>query len=165
MPTPGDSITEISLGLDLAHDGLISFSSSDMELIPAEFYIYMLDRHTGVYHNLRTNPEFSIYLSPGSYENRFSLVLSLKVLTDVPVPASGFSVYISGGRLIVDLKLSIDTGGDITVYDLLGRSLLQRDLRENGTYKIDVSLSSGVYIVRLSSGSGVQSKKVYISKL
>ncbi|MEI8005696.1 MAG: T9SS type A sorting domain-containing protein [Bacteroidota bacterium] len=165
IPSPHDSITEIPLGLDLAHDGQISFNSSDMELIPAEFYIYLLDRHTGIYHDMRASPEFSIYLLSGSYGNRFLLVFSRKVLTDIPVPVSGFSVYSFGGMLTVDLNLSSDTGGDIIIYDLLGRSLFQRNLRRNGTYKIDVGFSSGVYIVRLSSDSGVQSKKVYISML
>jgi len=165
IPAPHDSLKVISLGMNLARDGMVGFHAMDIEQIPAGLYIYLFDRQTGMYHDLRNTPVFSMNLSSGSYENRFSLVFSQKVLTDNPVPGSGFTVYSSGGSLFLNLNLETNTGTGIRIYDILGRSLLQMELGGNGTYRIETGLSSGVYIVRLSSGSGTISKKVYISML
>ena len=165
IPTPRDSLTRIPLGLQTAHDGLITFAANDIELIPDQTHLYLEDRHAGLYHDLRFNPKCSIYLPAGDYENRFALVFSLKYLKDFTNSGGEFYVYTSGGKLFVNINLNSDSGGDILLYDMLGKNLFQKNFHDNGRYEIDLNLSSGIYIVCLISDTGVHSKKVFISNL
>ena len=165
IPPLLDSLTRIPLGLITLHDGMIKFNVRDIELIPGGTYIYLEDRYAGLYHDVRLIPKFSIYLPAGDYENRFALVLSLKYLKDYTHSDDEFYVYSSGAKLFVNLNLTSDSGGDIIIYDMLGKNLFQKRFYENGRHEIDLHLNTGIYIVCLLSDTGMHSKKVFIPNL
>jgi len=165
IPPLLDSLTRIPLGLQTTRDGILTFNVQDIEFIPGGAYIYLEDRYTGLYYNLRLSPKFSIYLPAGSYENRFALVLSLKYFKDYTHSDDAFYVYSSGGKLFVNLNLPSDNGGDILIYDMLGKNLYKRKFYENGPHEIDLNLNTGIYIICLLSDTGMCSKKVFIPNL
>jgi hypothetical protein len=165
IPTLHDSLTRIPLGLKTARDGIITFNALAIDLIPEETHIYLQDRQAGIYHDLRINPKYSSYLPAGVNEDRFALVMSLKDMKDNTFSDNEFYVFSSGGKLFVNLNLASDNGGDLLLYDLLGRNLLQTTLRGNGRHEIDLSLNTGIYIVCFLSDTGMHSKKVFISNL
>jgi hypothetical protein len=58
----------------------------------------------------------------------------------------------------------------VTIHDLLGREVLmvqETTFQASGEYRIDMdasSLGSGVYLLRLQTGAGVQTQKITLIK-
>lgn len=79
-----------------------------------------------------------------------------------------FSVYPnpSNGIINIDAKNSNLGNLNVSIYNLLGQQVLQRELENNnaGTYRIDATnkLSSGTYIVNIKSGSSSYNSKIVV---
>jgi hypothetical protein len=163
IPASGDSLTSIPLGFSSEHDGMVSLKAGGAGQIPATTFIYLEDREAGVYHDLRINPEYKVFLSSGSYNNRFALIFSLKDLRNSTIPIGGVCMYSSGGKLYVNLDPGFENGGELTLYDMLGQTLLQANIKGRGLHEIDPNAETGIYIASFNTNAGTQSKKVFIT--
>lgn len=63
----------IPLGLEIKTGGMLDLNLMDIQQLPAELEVYLVDLTTGISQNLRQNPVYSVRLDRGRYENRFQL--------------------------------------------------------------------------------------------
>jgi hypothetical protein len=171
IPFPVDSIGRIPLGIKTAKDGWITFKASDIEQMPAERYIYLVDTVAGINQDLKLNPQYRFFLKSGEYENRFSLVFSLTVLNNIPTEFSLLQNYPNPFNPQTTIKYLIPQKCfvSITVYDILGKevSKLVNEEKLSGSYEVQFNgskLSSGVYFYRLHAGNFFKTKKLMLLK-
>ncbi|MDP1622169.1 MAG: T9SS type A sorting domain-containing protein [Bacteroidales bacterium] len=163
MPYPTDSITEVALGLNTMHDGFVIFRICNLDCMPSHLYIYFCDRETGVKQNIALHPEYRIYMKPGTYDKRFSVIFSFKDLRYQPGIDEPLFVYTSRNRLYVHSKVDYGKKADLTIYNLIGQRLLRKTITADGYQEIDLNYPTGIYIVSLSMGDAVLNKKVFIN--
>ncbi|WP_422106831.1 LamG-like jellyroll fold domain-containing protein [Winogradskyella sp.] len=66
----------LPLGIQTNTQGQVSIKIDELINIPTSKDIYLLDKHLGVFHNLRTG-EYLVNLDAGYYDNRFELVFEV----------------------------------------------------------------------------------------
>ena len=118
--------------------------------MPAEMYIYLVDAAAGINQDLKLNPQYRFSLKAGEYENRFSLVFSLTVITnvssnssaDIPTEFSLLQNYPNPFNPRTTIKYSIPQKSfvSITVYDILGKevSKLVNEEKLSGSYEATI---------------------------
>ena len=74
--------------------------------------------------------------------------------------------YIQSNSLIIDVHEKYFGNGEILLTDLLGRSLIDRQVYfDSNKFSINISsLPSGIYIVKLRKGTYVGTTKIIISR-
>jgi hypothetical protein len=166
MPTPTDSITRIPLGLKTGMNGWVNFNVLNMEQIPAGMHIYFEDGLTHVNQDLKITPQYRYFLKAGVYNNRFSLVFSLKDLltSSTALASEKFTITRPGGVLSVNLNLTVDEKGILQLVNMGGQVLYRKEVFGNESIELNTHLNSGVYIISLISGNKIYSKKVIIQK-
>jgi hypothetical protein len=165
IPFPTDSITRIPLGLRLSQDGRISLEIADSEQMLPGYRIYLEDSPKGIYTELRSNQPYYIPLKAGIYENRFSIVFSLKELTSgIPGENDKFVLVPTGGIWVVNLKLGTTEKGILQLTNMSGQVLFKREVMGAESIELDYKGDSGVYLISLISGREIFSKKVIIQK-
>jgi hypothetical protein len=161
-----DTAETVPLVLTTAINGWISFKATDIENMPAGLYVYLSDAKTGIKTDLQNAPPYRLYLAAGEYKNRFFLNFSTR--EPVPGGASGnpadgpLQAYSASGTLFVNGNLNSGEKGEVRVFDLRGQLVLRGEI-SGGTYQPFYSnFAAGIYIVRLSTPKGTQTKKVLI---
>jgi hypothetical protein len=162
IPYP-EITSEVSLGLNNAQNGIVSFQADQIENMPASLHIYLVDKKTGINTDLQQSGGYKLFLAAGVDEGRFSLILSEHVLIETQVNNDAFVAYSSGGRLVVSFIGEIGEKGDLAITNVLGQELWRRQLAGIGTYELDVPLRTGVYVVSFSTGKIIYSKKIAIN--
>jgi hypothetical protein len=165
LPTLVDSINVIPVGLKTEKDGWISFHAREIKNFPANLYIYFSDSRSGMCQNLLLNKDVRINLKTGLYEDRFSLIFSLKDFQYKPGANENFYAYSFEGTLYVYMKLEPGEKGTLSLYNILGQPVYHSDLFINGFQQIKTDLKPGIYVISLSSPKGIYLKKVFISNL
>ena len=165
LPERIDSLITIPLGLNTHRNGDVSFRILDFENLPLGMKIYLHDAATGTNQNLLTDKEYKINLEASEYNSRFSL----RVLNDAPdLPdvdfSDSFNIYYSNGFLEANIGYLAGHDGILYLYDLAGCNLLTGKVFENGSYKFNPQVTSGIYIVALVSEDVVKTKKILIKK-
>ena len=163
MPTPGDSIRIVPLGLRTSQDSWVEIEAQDIARMPDNLYIYLSDAGAGIIQGLKQNPLYRVHLVSGNYEGRFSIIFSKTDPRYKPGPDEEFYVYSSGGRLYVYLNLSAGGNCNLMINNMLGQICYRQELSGNGYHEIDPNLSNGLYVVNLYSPDSKKSKKIYIS--
>ena len=72
-----------------------------------------------------------------------------------------FNISPNPATTILNIQLSKSlTNGNITVFDILGKQILIKEFNSNNLTKLNVSnLSKGMYLVKVSSGENIQTKR------
>ena len=167
LPYPGTALQTIPLGLKTAQDGQVSFSVRDREQLPASLHIYFSDTKTGTLQDLGQTPSYQLYLPQGTYSNRFYLELSTTALQTTPgtTPVSGpfFEAWSAGNQLYLRSNLPAGQQAGLDIFDATGRLIYRGSISDNTTHLIRLpAVAAGIYIVSLSDGSTIQSKKIFI---
>ncbi len=163
IPYPVDTITEVKLGFKTMQKGYVLFRICDIEYMPSNLFIYFCDRVTGIKQNIALHPEYRIHLDPGTDENRFSLIFSLKDLRYQPGKEDPFYVYSFRNRLYIYSKPEGGKQADLTIYNMVGQRLLHKAIMVEGYQEMDLTYPTGIYVVSLSTGDVVFNRKVYIN--
>lgn len=161
VPPPVDTINVIPVGLKTDKDGWILFNLKDLNNFPDHLFLYFADSRTGICQDLRAKADVRLWLKAGTYDDRFSLIFSLKDLQYKPVNENFFA-YSFGETLYIYLRLDPGERSDLAVYNMLGQPVFRRELFINGFEQIPTDLKAGIYVIRLSSSKGFYSKKVFI---
>ncbi len=164
LPLPGEGPSMVRLGIKTERDADISFRIRD--LVGDFLYksISILDAVKGESQSLLNSKEYLVNLKAGHYQDRFYLILSNAINTNVDMiqAEDGIKVYSSRGILKVEINLTIAGTGILTIYNLLGQALLEYKIESTGYYEFSPSIKDGIYIVSLWSGSNRISKKIFI---
>ncbi len=163
IQNPTDSLSVIPLGIKLRQSGWICFNTLNIERMPLNTYIYLVDKKAGAFQNLMLHPGYKVYLEEGECEDRFSIVFSLKDLRYQPDEDVLFHVYSSRYRLFVYSSLKLGEKASMAVYNMLGQTMYKQDLCTDGYHEFDMNITSGIYVVKIQSSKGKYMRKVFIS--
>ncbi|MDX8553185.1 T9SS type A sorting domain-containing protein [Tenacibaculum sp. 1B UA] len=140
----------------------ITFSVTSKNL-PANLKIYLEDRTNRVFTNLSEETYTITLANDTNGIGQFYLHTSSKKLETPPINPSldNISIYSSSNNEVTIVGLQ--TKANVTVYSILGKEILNKNITSNGVSKISLSeVSSGVYIVKLNSDLGEITKKIIL---
>ena len=164
MPYPIDSITKIPLGIKTEQSKWVTFTASSIENLPSDLKVYFSDGATGLVQDLRFNSTYRVSLQKGTFDKRFALLFSYKSLSSTLNDENSFYANIANGKLNVFVNLASAIQSRLTISNVLGQVMMQKNLYGNGLHEIDTQLPAGIYILTLRSQQGMNSLKIYITK-
>ncbi|WP_111707883.1 GEVED domain-containing protein [Lutibacter citreus] len=122
-------------------------------------YVYLEDKKTKTFHNLIENP---IYKFNASEDDNFSrFILHFTPLESTLKENITPYIYYDGVNIIVDLTL-VKKKTDISIYDMLGKLLLQTKVSGGEIHKLSVSKTNQVLIVKAKNVQNSINKKIVI---
>jgi hypothetical protein len=160
IPAAGDTDRIVPLGLKLEKTGSLQFTAKAIESMPSDMHVHLLDMFTETTHDLTWNPQYSLSLSGGTYEDRFYLVFSRRQQIDDLLAGPILNASVNNRKLFVDINLRTGDGGDLIVRNTLGQVVMRHRLNGFGRHEIDFPLASGMYIISYSGRNGVYTRKV-----
>ncbi len=158
---PLDYATVIPVGLIADAGKEITFSTKTLNL-PEEVTIYLEDRKNNILTNLTENSYKTSLSEKANSVGQFYIHTSAKRLTTDEINSESISIYRSSNNEITISGLKVNANVD--VYSLLGKKLAASKIVANEIHKINLpSLSSGIYVVKLSSGNNEITKKITLN--
>jgi hypothetical protein len=157
LPALTNLDVEIALGYQVLSSGTYTLEI-DAEYLSQDFDIILEDRYQGTFTDLRQT-SYTFTTSPTEENDRFFLNVQYKntlSIEDIEVVGQQTNVLFKNNDLrTITNRTDFET---IALYDISGKQIIQRNYSE----KVAIpQLSSGVYIVKLTTESGmVVSKKV-----
>jgi len=160
LPETGMEAYEIPVGIDVATEGEITFSLKS-ENLPSGIVPVLKDQQTGV--SFPFNTEEDIY--PATIEaaqgyGRFTLTFSSTTdVDDILNSQSQFRAWYTNG--VITVSGDFKGEGEVTVYDIQGRKLVQRPLTTSNTNRIEApKTASGFYLVKVKDEARSEVLKV-----
>jgi len=161
MPLLSDSITEIPLGIQTLKDGDIIFKAKDIRYVPENIHIYLLDAEMNIIQDLEADPDYQVNLKAGEYNQRFSLIFSINVLTDpANITQKLFKTMRYQDSFLIMANLPYSTSGTLMVTNMAGQVLIKQQVYGNDVISIAPMVSAGIFIISLQAGNRIQSEKV-----
>jgi len=165
MAEPVDSLTRIPLGIKVLKDGWVNLTAKDISRLPSDINLYLLDKEKNITQDLSLHPLYRVSLKAGEYNQRFALLFARTDGSVTPTPAEKiFTISKVNTSVMVTINLPDGEPGKLYVTNLLGQTVLEREVTNLQTVDISSGISSGVYVVTLRSGKLSQSEKTLIRK-
>ncbi len=132
-----------------------SFDASQFE------FVFLEDRQTNSFQNLKNNPVYSFSALKTDDANRFILHFTpIKMTADATLPAN---IFANANGLNIDLT-SIPDETDLFVYDVLGRVLRQQKLQGNTSTLLEFGNTRQLVVVSLKNQHGSLNRKIMIGR-
>ena len=127
------------------------------------------DTKTNTLHNLQTKPCEFAWDPVMDDEKRFKLHLNAVGIEESQTSESNLQIYAANGQIFVKNGNDLETDGRtsiqyVTVSDVMGRVVLQKEISGNGIISVPANLQTGVYLVTVQSGKEIKTVKVFIKK-
>jgi hypothetical protein len=166
LPKPGSSeVKKILLGLKTEKDGWMSIGLKDLENLPSNFNVYLIDSEKRIGQNLNRQPQYRFYTKSGQHDSRFHLLFSETEISDPAIAFDEpFSVRTVGGKVMVSMNLESGQKGVLQASTITGQILDRKNVSEKEMIEIEGIKSSGVYFFSINLKDGMFSKKVLIQK-
>ncbi len=154
-------LQELPVAVDLRDGGDISITIDSLENVPSDMNIYLKNKETGEYFNLR-QADFVTNLPAGIHTDIFDVVFSAQVLSndefDLDENLSiNYLNNLDAIRIVSnDPSIEIEK---VIVFNMLGQQLLESTIDESISDIPMNGISTGNYIVKLSTNRGDISKK------
>jgi hypothetical protein len=155
-PMPAAGLTEVYF-FEADTTGAYSMSPN-LEQIPANWNVYLHDRITNVYHNLR-NGAYTFQHQLTNRKDRFELMLNTLQTSTVNADAETIRVRQEGDFLLLELMKGNDSNQTLNLVDLKGRQVATWSLETNtGIQRLPLSsVARGIYWLQLN-GTAVGQK-------
>ncbi|HEX9600663.1 MAG TPA: T9SS type A sorting domain-containing protein, partial [Mariniflexile sp.] len=140
----------LPLGIKVSDAGLYKFSISNMENVPDNLNIYLVDNVQNSYYNLR-NGDVQLFLNSATKTNQFSIAFknenSLETISFEY--KSLFTSYNNDNNtLALHTKESLESFQSLKIYNLVGQEVLS--INGPQSYLINLSqLNDGVYFLKV----------------
>lgn len=167
-----DAFTEstiLPLNIKTSETGLNNITIDNLENIPDDLEIFVHDMTLDIYHNLRTNGDYEIYLDAGEYADRFELTFTDNnaLSIDEITAQENLQVYFANtkGSIIIHNPKMVPLDA-AEMFTIIGQSVIRIDTLEDTNYQeIKVhGLSTGSYIINLEKTDGsLITKKVIVN--
>jgi len=155
------TITTIPIGFKSIIDGEYTIKAFDFANVDKNISLYLKDNQTNIMQNLREQPVYTFNTSSTFDTDRFVLILS-KQATGICKDYASSKVLINSVNKSVIIDLQGETNGRVEIYSVLGEQIINKQLIGSSLQKIDLSVSAGVYIVKVYTSSSTIAKKVII---
>jgi len=164
-----DEAQVLPLGVKTSKTGLATIRIESLENIDNTKKIYIHDKDTGVYHNLKDS-NYQFQLPAGEYLNKYEITFTSPndqngTLGVSESELNATTVYYSNesGNIVL-LNPNLTEIKNIELLNILGQSIITIDNIESkqvSEFKIK-NLSSGTYVLKMHTVSGSVSKKVLV---
>lgn len=161
-----DTETIVPLGIHVRNNGFNSITIDHLENVPDEVEIYVHDNVLEIYHDLRQS-DYQVNLTAGSYLDRFTIVFTNPTTLDLTDDELNQFVNVfydtDTNNLIVENPNRLEIQA-LELFNIIGQKIFGSDEISNDTNKnIKIkNISTGTYIVNISTDQGKISKKVLI---
>jgi hypothetical protein len=125
--------------------------------------IMLKDNKTNTTVDLTVNPVYSFTATAGDDDARFSLYFSNVLYGINNLNNNSFNIYSYNNSIFIQNNDIATSNGSITVYDMIGKQMIQENLSGNAITRINTNLNTGFYIVSVKTDKGVSVQKVYIN--
>lgn len=159
-PQPFDINDVVPLGFNAAVSGEYKIGIGHLRGVMPGVNIYLEDTYQGVLHNIQESP-YHFYTETGSFDNRFLLRYLNEVLNvDNPNDQQGLIVTTGNAQLRIYSKEIIN---HITVFDVLGRKLIeQRDIYSQTYHPLITPTNQALILkIELHNGRTVYRKTIF----
>jgi hypothetical protein len=163
-----NSNASLSIGVRADVEGKVSFVTDALENFPPEQAVFIYDKLTDTYHNIR-NEKFEVNLPKGVNHVRFSLRFRDKTLNveDNPISDNIQIKHVQNGNMLIINNKLLDVNVEkVTLFNILGQSIntWKTENQEQENIQIPIkNIDSGVYIAKLKTSEGEEiSKKVIV---
>ena len=165
LPFPGlGSYEKIPLGIKAENSGRMHIELADLQKIPSNWNIYLIDKEKRIGQDLRKKSSYSFSIKEGEHHERFQLLFSKEKISD---PAIAFDEKFSvESRDFIKVKLNLEEGekGEIRISTLTGQLLEVKEGRGKEQVEFSSITSSGIYFINLYVNDQRYSKKVLVNK-
>ena len=159
---------KIPFVLKTSTEQLVSFYLTDIQNFDTDQPIYLHDKSTDEYFNIRETPH-QMAFEANDYTGRFDIVFKdakAEILETVEEEIGSFSVFQNNGQQALTLlNPNLLDIAKVSLYDVTGKRVFNTaDVNNSKRYEINTkNLSEGVYIVKVNFINGAAtSKKVII---
>jgi trimeric autotransporter adhesin len=169
-----DENSSYPIGVKIATEGKVSFTIDEVENIGEEQKIYIYDDETKIYNEIQKN-SFEINMPVGVNNTRFSLRFKDKsITTDKTLSVTenntntdGIKIaYIQNSNTIKINNNSKETTVEkVTLFNINGQTIANWKIENQDQQNIQIpvnTISSGVYVAKLTTTTGELSKKLII---
>ena len=164
---PFNQADAVPIGITTTISGDFSINLEDFDGLFQSQDVYLLDKSTGLYHNLKTNGYNFTIAASGSINDRFELRFTDGTSLGIDNPiASDNNIKIIKVEKHIEIEsdnLNIDK---VQLFDLLGRSLYNaRNINSDRFKTSDLNIASQVIIVKITLDNGqITTKKILFNK-
>lgn len=160
-----NSTDTFPLGVTTTIGGVVKFSIDGTENIPIDQPLFIHDSATGFDYNIKENA-LEITLTPGNYDNRFSLrFIGTNLNTTTFDQANGLSIVHSQSDHLITIGNHLNsTIKSVVLYNILGQCISNlTEVSINSELQLPVpKINSGNYIIKIDTDNGSYSKKIAI---
>ena len=160
---PFDETDTVPLGYRSKEEMNLNISIDQTDGVLATQNIYIEDKLLNVIHNIKDTP-YAFSTQAGTFDNRFVLRYTDKTLGNTDFEGVNSSVVISKDKNELKIKSEIETIKRITVYDLLGKKVFEKEAvnsTEFGSSSTGLSKQVGIVKVTLANGQVISKKVVF----
>jgi len=144
--TDSDSIP---LGVQIANSGYYTFRLSEVVHFSATAMIYLEDRISGTFQNLRTEPDYSVFLNEGTIQNRFFIHYR------AGIEANAIQEGCSGGDGQISFNNSSATLWDVRIVNSNDSIVAERS-QVSGSWLVQALRADEYHVTYLLSGQSLQ---------
>jgi hypothetical protein len=156
---------EVPMNFQCGKAGDYKINLSDRSNMDVFIKVWLKDKLLMKMTCLTTDSSYTFYHDPGNSRERFSIYFnpSEDIINNV-TPENWFSIY-SYKDVITIVKNTINqVTGEIHVYDMLGRPVIIKSLKDENELKFQATLPTGSYIVCIITDTYFKSEQVLIVK-
>jgi hypothetical protein len=131
-----------------------------LEVFIPELPVYLEDKKTQYFQNLREYPDYSFHSEMVDEIDRFVIHFSNPMgLDDLANPLNEVNIWSWQNTVIVNTPGGFS--GELSIYNMLGKHVVSSVLQE-GRNEVEITGSEGFFIVKVATEKGIKSKKVLI---
>lgn len=147
--------------LNVGNSGSYTITAEQISTFGSNCGILLHDNVTNATIDLKTVGSYTFSATAGDDSGRFILFFT-DVLAVNNITASNFKIYSSGSSIYIQNNGS-GLNGNVYMYDILGRELMNVKLTGDVLTKLNTSFERGYYIVSVKTAQGLVTEKVYIN--
>lgn len=153
----------VPLGINAPQGQQVTVSIAESDL-PENIAVYLEDNVTGTFTLLNDSDYVFTPNATLNSTGRFFLRFSDQTLSAPDTAIGALQIYTTSAPRALFVKGQLDGTTSITMYDVQGRAVLSSQLEQSSNLnQVDVSsLSSGVYVVKISNSSQQKTQKVIL---
>ena len=162
LPSFGDNLT-VPMNFTMQSEANNQFAIEGTESFPYGTRILLEDRQEGIFQDMTEDNEYRFHSTPQDDPARFVWHFTNPAI-GIQEQQDAVRIYTYGNRLYISNPSgSLMPAGEISVYDLLGRTLFRAPVESSPVTSFSLNLPSGYYIVSLRTQDRVRNQKVYVN--
>jgi hypothetical protein len=151
----------VPLGMEYSENQSLTFNSSGLESFESSVTIFLEDKLLNKIIDLRENPVYTFTNAAGADPMRFNL-LFYGVNSTNELNSANYNIWVNNDKINILVPEMMGQKASVQLIDQQGRILNTQSVTLESPSVIDATVNSGLYIVRVLSGSQTFTSKVFI---